>query len=297
MSYTHFDAVLGDVTLGQVRGANYAPAGQPISVAFSGDLDVASFHAGRVDPRVTLETSDLAAIVGKPASLSEGWCVSGSGVLLPYARRGQCGTFATGSVHAALAGTKALVLPRSLSWSDGGGAATATVEVLFFSDDGSVQSVVLNQGGVLPGGSKAAPVYGPGPVDLNGTRLSKVTGVTVNTGITSEPEHYGGLHPVERTIRTRRPTIEIPHRDLAAATASAASFTFGGLNGIDCYFRRRNDAGFYPDNQAEHIRVSFADGLIEGGGIDSSAGVASASYAVHGRTLVAVAGVAIPAGA
>ncbi|MFH5806331.1 hypothetical protein [Alienimonas sp. DA493] len=299
--FTHFDAVLGATVLGQTQSADYAPGGQPISVYFSDGTDPATHYGGPADPRVTIEATDLAAVFGNAAVLTDGWCVEGGTVSVPYANRGKCGAFESGNVHRSLNGTDALVLVRSVGWSEGGGGAlaTASLEVLFLSSDGTTVPVALSAAGALPDGRKNAAVYGPGPVYVGGTLAAnlvpEVTGVACSPGITTEPKTFGYNWPVARPFAQRAPTVELTFESLAAAQTFTNGSAFGSFTSFACYFRKRSGAGFVADNVAEHIKVTFAAGLTQGGGIRSRAGAnGDASVTVHGLTMVGVAGVTIP---
>src|SRR5690606_29320348 len=103
-------------------------------------------------------------------------------------------------------------------------------------------------------------MYTLGPVAVNGTELTQVTGVTVSTGIEVSSPIYQGNYAQEAFIVRQRPVIDITTYNLGQLAALGG--TWGAGTAVTVYARKRSGAGFVADATTEHVLISFGAGLI-----------------------------------
>lgn len=295
---THFDVTLGAAVVGNVRDATYDPGVSPIAGPTSNGLDVGAYHVGRHEPVARLSTEDLAALLTASAAfLAEGLCIKTSALSIPLVARGECGTFAGGSVHHTVTAANARITPTSLGWGDGPDAvATLDCEVRPFSADGLAPSAILNADQPAPATVRAqVPVFGPGPLVVSGTSLPALTGVRVQPGLRVVAEFHGLPHARRIVLVERRPTIEATFESVAAMQGTAAKISAGALTGAIAYMRKRNGATYVADNVAEHVKVTLGGGLQVSGGVSSRTGAnAACTLTLMGTDLAGTAASTIP---
>lgn len=259
MPATVFTATLGSLTLNQVRSSAFNANGQAVEGVTSGAVDVSQYFGGQIDFRATFESGDLASVAAVSNVGTAGIAVSSGTITIPYQVRANKGTFAAGGSHYSLSGTDGLIWPTSFALP-AGGDASASLECLFLSSDGDTIPVSVNTGVTLSAETFQSN-YTLGPVSVNGTALSNVTGVTVTTGIEVTPVFYRFNYAPQGFIVRRRPMIDITFYDLDTLNALGAGWGTGTACVV--YARKRAVTGFVADITAEHIAFSFADGLVQ----------------------------------
>lgn len=291
MADVTYDAVLGAISLRQVMRTSYSLNGTPIAGSQSGSPDVSEYFGGPADPRATFESADIAGVLGG-LSVSAGLSVAAGTITIPWNKRANGGTFASGSSHVALSGANALIVPTRFSVNQDDEAAIAELEVHFRSTTGFAEPVAEAASQALASQAFNAQ-YGLGPASINGTAIPELVGISVNPGITVEAQKTNGaLYPTALFITQRRPSIDFIFESLDALATYSAQFTV--MTAAIAYFRKRSSVSYVADGTAEHCKFSFADGITTTESVQSS-GVsrAQATLRCYGEVLTATATSAI----
>lgn len=259
MAETVYDAVLGALTLKQVIRSSYSFNGTPIAGTASGAPDVSVYFGGVAEPQATFESADIDGVLAG-LSLTAGLHVSSGTITIPYAKRAQGGTFAGAGTNNRLNGTNGLIIPTSLRCNQDDEAAIAELMVHFRSTDGITVPVTVSTDQNLAAQTFNAQ-FGLGPGSINGTAIPELVGVSINPGITVEPQRVnGGIYPSSLFITQRRPSIDFVFEDMDALSTYSAQFTV--MTAAIAYFRKRSGVSYVADATEEHIKFSFADGII-----------------------------------
>lgn len=288
--YTIYDAILGSLTLRQVTDAAVMGDGEVMNALLSNGT-LAEILAGRKDVRARFSTLDVASVCGVVDIATKGLAIQAGTITIPYQKRENFSTFASGSTHYALTGANALVVPTSFSASENGNA-TASLDVIFASTDGTTAPVTESSAAAL-GSTSHSSLYSLGPVSINGTALDCPVNLTINTGITTRQQYCkGNIYPVEIYLTPPiTPSIEISGPGLDQVLGALGGWVAG--TSLVAYFRKRAPTGFVADATAEHIKFSFADGLIRSSVSGSQGQDASKSISFFGESLVVTANSAI----
>lgn len=288
--YTIYDAILGSLTLRQVTDASVMGDGEVMNALLSNGT-LAELFAGRKDVRARFTTEDVAGVCGVADIATKGLAISSGTITIPLQKRANFGTFEAGSTHYALTGANALVIPQSFSASENGNA-TAALDVIFASTDGTTAPVTESSTAAL-GSTQHSSLYSLGPVSINGTPIDCPVNLTINTGITVRQQYCkGNIFPVEIYLTPPiTPSIEISGPGVHQLLGSVGGWVAG--TALVAYFRKRSTTGFVADGVAEHIKFSFADGLIRSSVSGSQGQDASKSITFFGESLVVTAASAI----
>jgi hypothetical protein len=287
-----YDAIIGAVNLRQVKKTSFKGNVQAQSLRVSGGVDPSAMYVVSGEPRATFETMDIAgAIVG--LSIQSGLNVAAGTLTIPWNRRANGGTFAGGANNFTLTGANGLAVINSIGASQGDEGAVAEIELCFLSTDGLTSPIAANVNQTLASQAYNA-AYAMGPFYLNGSQLSQVVSVKVNTGIKLTLKRYdGSVYPTIAFIETRDPTIDITFENADAISAQGPLFS--AMTSAAVYFRKKSDGGtFVADATAVHAKLSFATGLTEIQGIDGDGNSnGSATLRLVGKQLSATSTVAI----
>ncbi|MCA9017267.1 MAG: hypothetical protein KDA77_18185 [Planctomycetaceae bacterium] len=281
------DAILGDnLTLKQIMNASFAENVQPIRGRVSGGIDTSEIYAGEADPRLQFTTEDVATAVAVTTFCSTGLAIATSTetITVPFKVRADQGGFATGSNHYSLTSTEGgFAYPTQFQASQGGNASV-DIELVLISDDG-LKPFATNASASIASAAFTAQ-YTIGPVTINGTAITEPLSITVNPGIQVEVRRFDGLnYPQVVNIISRDPSITINFRDIADFHAFTGSVA--GLSSFSAFFRKRDATGFVAEATEEHVKFTFADGLLEAGNFSVSGQESGTpSITVHGETLV-----------
>lgn len=287
-----YQATLGSLTLRQVMSSSYSSNAQPIAGTASGALDVAQFYGGPAQPQATLESEDIASVMAISNVLTAGIAVASGTISIPYQKRAQGATFASGTAHETISGTNGLIVPTSISVSQDGNASVS-LQCWFRSTDGLTNPVTLNEDQSLASETFQG-LFGLGPGSVNGNTLTELLSVTVNPGITVEPQTAnGGLFPSGLYITARRPSIDYTFRDVADLAANFGSVFTVGTAAI-AYLRARSGTGYSSNVSTAHIKFSFTDGIVAAEQVSAS-GTESGTVTmrVYGESLAVATGSAI----
>jgi len=290
-----YDAILGSLTLRQVRKSGFQPQAKTQAGRVSGGLDASALFLKEAQPRAMFTSGDIAGVIAG-LSLTAGLSVVAGTITIPYNRRANGGTFAGGSSNFTLTGANGLILPRSISASQGEEeGASADIEVIFLSTDGLTAPVAANVNQAL--GSQAFnAMYAMGPVYIGGSQLTQVQSIKVDTGLQATVKLYDGTcYPTITFIQQRDPAIEVTFENFDALSSNGPLFATLG-SGCAAYFRKKaSHSTFTSDASTVHCKLSFADGLAsvesaEASGTDNG----SATIRLNGLALVGSAASAIP---
>ncbi len=191
MADVAYDAILGSGnTLRQIIRSSFNPGTNIITGRASGAPDPSELYGGAAEPTVSLESLDINGIL-TILSVTAGSGLITSGITVPYNKRANGATFASGSSHYTITCTRGLAVPRSFTASQDGEGAQGTVDVMLLSSDGT-NPVADNVNQAL-----AAQAYNAaftlGEVHADGSEIADVVSVTVDTGIRIATRRYKGL--------------------------------------------------------------------------------------------------------
>jgi hypothetical protein len=259
MPHSLYDAVLGALALKQVTNVDFSANGEPLEGIVSGGIDVAEYFGGPADFRASFDTEDLASVAAVSNIATAGLAVASGTITIPWQKRADLSTFASGSNHYTLSGTNALIVPSrfDLPAQDN---ASASLECVFVSSDGDTVPVGVNVSQALASQSFVG-LYGLGPVSVNGTVLTEVLGATITPGIRLDARMYEKNYARNVHIIARRPVIEIRTYDLPGLSALGPAWGVGTACVV--YARRRSGVSWALDAATSHVKFSFADGIIK----------------------------------
>lgn len=288
-----YDAVLGSGNaLKQVESSQFSGGAQAIAGIASGAPNPSDYFIGDASPMAGFITTDVAGAMAF-ISASAGLHVSAGTITIPWNQRANGGTFTSGSAHARINGTHALIVPVSVSASQGENVRLA-IDVHFYSSDGTTAPVTISVNQALASQSFNV-LHAFGPVYFGGSLVAECVGWSVNFGISVEKSsHDGSIYPQRVYITDRRPTIDFVFEDFDSVN------TFGVMYGVmtsaAVYGRKRSAGGvFVADGTAEHLKFSFADGVttteqLSADGTNRGRG----ALRLHGEALTASVVSAIP---
>ena len=291
MPSTVYDAILGALTLKQVTRSGYSLNGEPIVGRASGAPAPSEYFGGESAPQADFDSADIAGVLGA-ISVSAGLAVSSGTITIPYNKRASGGTFAGTLAHFTLNGTNGLIVPSEFSVNQGDPAALAKLMCHFRSTNGIAEPVSESINQTLAAQSFNA-MYALGPGSINGNTIDQLQGIVVTPGITVLPQYQdGGIYPTDLFIQTQQPTIDYLFEDLDAIETFSAQFTV--MTAAIAYFRKRSGVSFVSDATEEHVKFSFADGIVSTQSIQSSdVNNGQATLRCYGEALTATASSAI----
>lgn len=259
MADVAYDAVLGGLTLRQVRRSGVSPGIQLIAARASGAVAPSAFYVDQADARATFESMDVAGVIGG-LSMQTGLFVSGGTLVIPWNRRANGGTFAGTLSHFTVSAATGLVIPKQFSAQQNGGGAVASLEVAFLSSDGLTSPIASNVNQTLAAQAYNV-LYDLGPLSVNSVQVPRITGVTVNPGLTVAVRRYdGAVWPTEIHIERQDPTIDITFEDFDTLN----SYLNGAaITAVAAYFRKRAPGSTYvAAGTAQHVKFSFTAGMV-----------------------------------
>lgn len=296
MPYVVTDAILDAVVVKQI--VNTSTRSSPVvrHAKYSGGVVTQEIYGVREEQVTTITSYDCGGVAGFNSStfVSAGLYVSSGTVTVPYKNRANGGTFEGATSHSHITGTDALAIPTSFeATQDSEQGATVNLEVHWISSDGTSSAFTGSSGNSI-----AAEAYNVefalGPVDINGTDLSTVQSIRVNPGLqVVKRGGNGAAYPTHCSIQRADPSIDITVDDIDEVIAYTDGFT--DCTSFECYFRKRADGGIYvADGTAEHIKFSFANGMLALETIDApETGNGQTTIRIHGEAMTVSAASAI----
>ena len=188
------------------------PSGvQQLLISGSGDIDPGFVAIGKINPQFTFTTSQIKAALAGLGGIA-GITIADSNFLFWLQKVTESVT-RSGSVHDKVAVIQGLLVPQTLTATDGG-LATISYLVIPTSADGVISPFDLTASQTLDAGQvAAAQAYTLGDISLNGATLDGPKSVTVNFGLAVDISG-GKLYPTDVAIMKRNPTITISCMDI-----------------------------------------------------------------------------------
>lgn len=289
------DAVLGDLTLKQCSAADYSPNAKISRARASGAINASElFHDGS-EPRFRWTTSDIAGAFASSVGLSPntGKSINNATINVPFAEREISG-IASGTSHFRLGASYGLVIPMSLSASQGEEKASLELELAAYSTNGLVHPVAM-----VDNASLSAAAFNVehrlGPAYINDVKIPDLLRMQINFGIVMSLNTYNGEnYPTRVQIDTVDPTIDLFFHNVKLLKEYTDGI--GTMTGATVYLRKRKPGGsVVADDVAEHIGFSFAGGIQEYTTIQASGnGLAEPGIRLHGKTLTVSVATALP---
>lgn len=290
-----YDAQLGPgYLLRQIRSANFSPNTTLAPDYTSGGVDPAAIFVLESRPEVRFTSGDIGGALAGIDPVSGLHIANGTATIqIPWNHRANGGTFQAGASHARLVADRGLFVPASLTanQSDQDGASIEILGQFYSTDETPPVQAQLNQS--LPA-SVYNGSYRLGPIYIGSTPLTGIVGVTINFGITLEPELLDGLPwPSNIYITRRNPTAQIRFRDLDQMLQFGALFS--ALNSATIFLRRRAAGGTYlADAALSHVKLTLGSGTIVPDSIGASGNAAAEpSITLTGVSLTSAEDVAI----
>ena len=254
------DAIIGASTIKQCSQTSLEANVEEMVHSTSGDVDPAFIGVKKAEPKMPVESNDLAGFL-TALSITAGLKVSSGTIALPYRRRADEGVWASGS-DLIITGTNGLAVPLSVSASQGDDGAVASGEVWFKSPDGLTMPIAVSSG-QSAAAQTFGGVYNLGPAAINSSQLPGLIRATANFGLEVRAKYYnGGCYPMRFTINMRRPTFEFEFEDFDALEDVGPLFS--ALTSSEMFFRKGLDGStFVPDATAEHIKFTLTGGLTK----------------------------------
>lgn len=287
MAFVVTDAILGASVLKQVQNSSHRSGAVTRASRTSGAATISKLYGVKMEEVTTLTSGDVegAAAFNSSNFITEGLYVSAGTVTVPYKNRANGGLFQGSSAHSQLTGANALIIPTSFeATQDSEVGAVCTVEVHWLSTNGVLAATTGSAGNSLAAEAHNLE-FALGPVTLNAVELTSVTGLRINPGLSVvKQSSKGGVYPVEASIQTVDPTVDITFHDVDEAIAAMDGFSAGALTG---YFRARTDGGIYEaDATTAHMKWTFAAGISHAETIDApETGNGSCTIRVAGKAL------------
>lgn len=256
-----YDVPLGGSTLRQVSQSQFSEGIEVLAGRMSGSPTISDQFIQSADPIGEVTSVDIGgfcSIFGVAGSL----IADGSTVQIPYHKRTNGGTFAGGSTNVLVKGVTdnpVMLVPGSIT-APTMGAVTAQGQAHFLAADGETQPWDVLTGQALVAQSFQA-MYGLGKVYLNAVQVPEQIGFTVNFGIgLSEKKHYDGApYPSRLYIEEFNPSIEFSQEDFNHLDTISGGLATTSL--VVWIRKRKTGATYWADNEAVHIKLSFASGF------------------------------------
>jgi hypothetical protein len=291
MSATLFDAVFGALTIKQCTSADFNPGNNIVADYASAAVNPSAQFLMDGDPRARWSTFDLGTAL---AAVDEeaGLFVSGGTITIPWRVRANGGSFVSGGNNLAISATHGLLVPQSLSVSQGS-QGQLDLEAILLSSDGFTTPVTSSPTATVSAPGYTAS-YSLGPTSINSTGVTGVVGFTVNYGITTELEPTDGAVWSDKVYITRvNPSIDLRFRNQALVNTYGPLFAAG--TAIVVSLIRNADGGSRSALTSEHhITCALGGGIVDVQNM-SAQGVAQAEPTIrfHGKALTILTGQAL----
>lgn len=265
----------GGFNLDGVRDLNPDPATQQIIENAGGQVDPTFAATIQTVPMISGTVTDIATFLGG---------IGISGLAFPqttvittveafFTKIAKGGTRTSGSTHFKLECNEGIIVPGTLSWSQGQ-AATLSMQVLP-TWDGTNAPFIYEDSVALPHVPSIGEMFTGGKVMINGTELDGVQGVSIDFGLTVERQNSGGnLYPEFAGITVRRPKIEIKAKNVPAWNTFGLNGTAQGSTDSVIYLQKlEKNNNILAAATAEHISITIDDGMIvtgSGGGSNNT---------------------------
>ena len=271
---TEANAVLVD----QVNDFSIDPALQSILQAGDGQVDPTFVAVMAQSPRLRFTSTALATIL---AEVSSAFLISGikidsdvthDGLEAWFQKITEGGTRTAGANHIKMTINEGLLAPLALNAQQGAPATLGLEAVVGY--DGTNEPVVIATSQSLVGTPAVGELFTLGPVALNGTTINGVQSIAYDAGLQILAQSGDGqVWPTFIAIMSRRPRLVINTVDVGVFSTFGLDGTAQSVTDSVAYLRKIAEGGTRElDATAEHIKLTFDDGIIYCGPIQGSQG-------------------------
>lgn len=261
------DAIIGSGnSVVQMTEGRFAYNASVIRGTTSSGLVPNEYYGGFAEPKWTGTSRDIGGVLGI-VDVASGLALSSEAIEFPFRKRAASGTFGGSSAHDTINCTDALVVATEIAFSKDDDA-TIGLEAYIISTDGT-DPITINTAQTIAADAHNAR-WALGPVSINGTAIENVVNVSVPTGVRVKTERLGGNFPQQANIVEQSPTMTITFKNFAEAQGFAAAHT--AMTAAIVYGRKRSGASFVANGTAQHVKLSFGDGLIQLDGMGAQQG-------------------------
>ena len=261
-----------DLFIDQVSDFSFDPAINALLLGSDGAVDPTYVAVMSQSPSMALSTSALATVLAACG-------ISGLSVVADADEFGadfylqkllEGGTRAVGNSHLRMRSSKGMLIPLSLTASQGALATLSMSYVPIF--DGTLDPVVISNIAPLVGAPAVGEAFTLGPVYVNGAQVEGVQSVTINFGISLEViGSDGGVWPTFVSIGSRRPTISVETTDASILNTFGLTGAAQAATDSAVYFTKMAEGSTrVADLTAEHISFTVDAGHIGVGAISAT---------------------------
>jgi len=258
MSVVAYDAILGALTLAQVKSSQYDAGAEIQRARNSGSFLTQATYGRYSRPKASFDSSDLYTALNA-VDPTTGLAVATGTIAIPFNARTNGGTLAGSGSATKITGANGLTVLDSISANQGDEAAMAKLTTYFRSTDGQTAPVAI-AGSQTLAAQTFVNEFDLGPVTVNGTEVGGVQGVSCNFGIKVVDEgDKGAVYPMRLFIESVDPYFDITFVDFASLVTYSPLFT--AMSSAVCYFRKKADGGTFVGSTTD-ISLTFASGII-----------------------------------
>lgn len=175
------------------------------------------------------------------------------------------GENASGSNHIRYSCSRGMIVLRSAQAKDGS-TATAQIEIHGESADGTTNPFTISTGVAIPTTPILNELFTVGPVSVNGSSVSSVTGIDLDMGYTIvKQSSHGEVYPTHVFVTEKNPKLTITSVDASVVSTFTTIGTALTSSTFTAFFRKiANKATRTADGTAEHVKIagSASQGMI-----------------------------------
>jgi len=253
-----------DVLIDQVSDFTADPGIQEALLSADGQVDPTFVAVAQQAPRFSFTTSGLATVLAKCgiSGLDFTGDADDAGLECWFQKMEEGGTRVSGSNHLKMTAIHGLLLPRTITASDGEPASMAMEAVVTYNGDDAPIVIATSQ--ALSGSPSVSEVFTAGPMKINGVTYDGVQSVTIDFGLQEQVLSSDGLvYPTFVCIGQRRPSITIQTTDVTLLNTFGLNGVVQGATDSVVYLRKMSEgATRVTDVTAEHISFTIDEGRI-----------------------------------
>ena len=243
-----------------------------------GVVDTVYAAVAKIAPRFTFSTSKVATVL---TSLGINGTAIDTNFDMYFKKRTLGGTHAaSGHVKCTLA--NGLIIPTSVSAGQDS-LATVTYNVIAVSADGTTSPINISTTTVPAGSATFAEGFVAGPVTINGSAYSGITGIEIDFGVeTEELSADGEVYDTFTSLVGRQVNITVSSNNVLLYDTIDAGVA-QGVTASTFYLRKVQEDGTRVANAtAEHLKFTVTDGYIRPDSVSVSSGSAAEfSFVMH----------------
>ncbi len=302
--YNLYPAKFDDINLSQITAMSFSPGLQRTILRRAGSVDPRFIAINKVSPGITFTTTEIKRVLDKLGTPINGFPMTAE-TTAPFVfylqEQPHHGTRATTSTFIKINITDCLVVPQSISFSDGG-EATISVAVIPGDTDGS-NVLEITSGVADPALSGTVDqVWTAGPLKVNSASLNaakylNIQGGSIDFGIgVTQISGSGSAFARHVSIGSRSPSISLAlsdalslvemNRDGVSPVQNIGdALDEGSGTRTTVYLTRMQESGTRDqDATATHIAIAVPGGHIASGGLS----VGDAQAATHSIVITPV---------